>query len=638
MERVWNQGNGNPDGLPRVFLIYSAHMRILTVVLILSLAAVARLGAQDQETLRRLQVAQSLEQAGEWAKAAAIYEDLLRTDPLNYITFDGLRRAYVQLKEYGKAYDLVERRLAQRPTEIHLVVQLGGLAYDAGNPVRADSLWSSALLASGSSRQLVVQVAQQMQERRLYDRAIRTFETGRQLTKRPDDFVEELALLHSATQAYDKAVEEYLRLLRTAPHQLGYIQSRIASFTMKEDGLRSARAVVQSAIDRTPNDVPLRSLMTWLAVEQSDHDSARRHVRVIDSLSNANGVELYNFAQRCLREQAYRSAAEAFQSAMERGPGGPLVMQARLGYARATEGLADRDTSARRSRSDDGMASESFPTLDRAVALYREIVRDAPGSDAAVQALFRIGVVAFERTFDLDGALDAFRKVTQIPRAGAMAWEAHLRASDVHIARNDLAGAAASLRAIGPGAPQEIRDRVTFQQARLLAYEGQVDSALVLLGPLAGALNRDLANDALGLQIFLKEHRASPPALSAYLRADLLQRQHKFAEALAQFTKVATDFPTTLISDNALLQAADLLVLLSRPAEAVAAYRAFVDERTSSMLRDRALFRAGDVTERALNDGPAALKLYELFLETFPHSLHIEDVRARILRLRGDAS
>jgi tetratricopeptide (TPR) repeat protein len=613
-------------------------MRILIAVLILSLAPAFRLGAQDQETLRRLQVAQSLEQAGEWAKAAAIYEDLLRADPLNYMTFDGLRRAYVQLKEYGKAYDLVAWRLSQRPSEVFLVVQLGGLAYDGGNVVRADSLWSTALQAAGNNRQLVVQVAQQMQERRLYDRAIRTFEAGRQLTKRPDDFVEELALLHSATQAYDKAVEEYLRLLRAAPHQLGYIQSRIASFTMKEDGLRSASAVVQAAIDRTPNDVPLRSLMAWLAVERSDYSSALQQYRVIDSLSNANGVELYNFAQRCLREQAYRPAADAFRSTIERGPKGPLVMQARLGYARATEGLADRDTSARRTGPGDATASESFPTLDGAVALYREIVRDAPGSDVAVQALFRIGVVAFERTFDLDGALEAFRQVAQIPRAGAMTWEAHLRASDVHLARNDLAGAAASLQAISPAAPQEIRDRVIFHRARLSAYEGQVDSALALLGPLAGAVNRDLANDALSLQIFLKEHRASTPALNAYLRAELMQRQRKYAEALAQFQKVATDFPTTLISDNALLHAADLLVLLNRPAEAVAAYRAFVDERTSSMLRDRALFRAGNVTERALNDAPAALKLYELFLETFPHSLHVEDVRARIRRLRGDAS
>ncbi|MCU0452759.1 MAG: tetratricopeptide repeat protein [Bacteroidetes bacterium] len=614
-------------------------MRLLTATLALSFVVIPHLAAQEQpDVLRRVQLAQSLEQAGEWAKAAGIYEDLLRTDSLNFMTFDGLRRAYVQLKEYGKASSLIERRLAHRPSEVFLVAQLGGLAYDAGNIARADSLWGAVLQTAGHNRQMVVLVAQQMQERRLYDRAIQTFEAGRALTKNPHDFVEDLALLHSATQSYGKAAAEYLRLLRSAPHQLGYIQSRIASFTMKQEGLRDARSVVEAAIEDRPTEVPLRSLMAWLAVEQSDYPAALQQYRAIDSLSNASGVELYNFAQRCLREHAYGPAADAFRHAIARGPAGPLILQSRLGYARAMEELAVRDTAAARMTSTGSTASESFPSLDAAVTLYRELVRDAPGSDVAVQALFRVGVVAYERTFDLDGALDAFLQVTRIPRAGAMAWEAYLRASDVCLAKNDLAGTAAALRSIPATASPEIQDRVIFSQARLAAYEGRVDSALALLGPLAVAVDRDLANDAIGLQVFLKEHRTAMPALTGFLRGELLQRQRKYAEALAQFRGVATEFPTALISDHALVQAADLLVLLSRPVEAVAAYRAFVDERTMSMLRDRALFRAGDVTERSLKDPAAALKVYDLFLETFPHSLYVEEVRIRIRRLRGEVS
>jgi len=390
-----------------------------SISFLLLFSAAGMLLAQDQELTRKLQLGQSLEQAGEWSRAVILYEDLVRSDSLNYVYFDALRRAYTQLKEYRKAIVLVERRISQHPGETFLLAHAGGLTFDSGETVRADSLWKTALRLHPGNRQMIVLVAQQMQERRLYEQAIHTFESGREATKNPVDFVEELALLHSARQSYGAAVEEYLRLLGAAPHQLGYVESRIASFTMKEEGVQRARVVVQAAVDRSPGDVTFRSLLAWLAIEQGDHRTALKEYRMIDELSKANGRELYGFAQRALREQAFQVAAEAFQAVSAAGSSSVLYLPARLGYARAMESLSLRDTMiAASSVETSGTTAESFPTLDRAVALYREIVHDAPQSDAAVQALYRIGLVAFERSFDLDGALTAFRQVQGMPRAG----------------------------------------------------------------------------------------------------------------------------------------------------------------------------------------------------------------------------
>ena len=616
-------------------------MRHFTIPLICSALLVfpAPLLAQDPDQSRQLQLAQSLEQAGEWTRASVLYEGLYRADSLNYVYFDALRRAYIQLKEYRKAIDLVQRRIVLRPGEAFLTAQLGGLTYDEGEPVRADSLWNVALLLQPANRQMYVIVAQQMQERRLYDKAIRTYEAGRGATRNPVDFVEELALLHSATQAYGSAVEEYLLLLRAAPHQLGYIQSRIASFTMKAEGVHSARTVVQAAVERTPADVPLRTLLAWLAIEQGDHAAALEQYRIIDRLANANGNELYGFGQRAMREQAFRTAADAFRDVIAVGSASPLFLPARLGYARAMEEIVVRDTAVHaETRAANGDAAESFPSLDQAVSLYREIVRDAPNSDAAVQALYRVGVIALERTFDLDGALAAFTQVQRLPRAGGLGWEAALAAAEVNIARNDLATASASLRTIPSGAPPEIRDRVVFKQAQIASFEARFDSALAILGTLAGAVDRDLANDAIGLQVFLQENRSVEAALAAFIRGDLLQRQRKYSEALSKFQGVVKDFPTALLLEDALLRTGELQVLLGRPAEAVAVFRRMFAELKTSMLRDRALFRAGDVTERSLRDHAGALEIYEQFLQEFPHSLFTEEVRQRIRRLRGDAS
>lgn len=612
---------------------------VRTISFLFLFAATGVLTAQDQEVTRKLQLAQSLEQAGDWSQAIVLYEELARTDPSSYVFFDGLRRAYAQTKQYGKAIALVERRLTARPGEAFLLAQLGGLTYDDGNATRADSLWGAALRSQPANRQMIVLVAQQMQERRLYERAIRTYTTGRETTKNPVDFVEELALLHSARQSYGSAVEEYLRLLRAAPHQLGYIQSRIASFTMREEGIRQASAAVQAAVERSPGEVPLRTLMAWLAIERGDHKAALEEYRTIDRLSKANGAELYGFAQRAMREKAYCESAEAFRSVFEIGATSALYLPARLGYARAMEALAVRDTTVRTPVAvTTEPAAESYPTIDRAVALYREIVKDAPNSDAAVQALYRIGVVAFERSFDLDGALAAFQQVQRMPRPGALGWEAALAAADVQLARNDLTGAGASLNTIAPQAPQEIQDRVVFKRAQVAMYGSAFDSALTLLGTLVGGVDRDLANDAIGLQIFLRENLGARPALSAFTRGDLLQRQRKHAEALQQFQEVMKVYPNAPLVDDAWLGTGELLDLLGRPSDAVISLQRMFNEQKTSKLRDRALFRAGEITERSLRDGPKALEIYEQFLQEFPHSLFSEEVRQRIRRLRGDAS
>src|SRR3989338_5148998 len=310
-------------------------MRALTAVTFLIAGALSVLVAQGPDQTRKLQLAPSLEQAGEIEQASIIYEQLVQSDSTNYVFFEALRRAYVQLKEYDKAIRLVERRRAFRPGDVLLTAQLGVLYYDRGDTVQAAALWNAAINEQPKIRQIYALIAQQMMERRLYDKAIAMYTRGRVATGNPVEFVEDLALLLSATQDYRGAVEEYLRLLRSAPQQLGYIQSRIASFTLRQDGLTAARATVALEVKRSPNDIPVRTLLAWLAMEQGDYDAALEHYRVIDRVARANGSELYNFAQRSAREGSYRIAAAAYKEILDNYASAPTRPYARFGYARA---------------------------------------------------------------------------------------------------------------------------------------------------------------------------------------------------------------------------------------------------------------------------------------------------------------
>ena len=611
-------------------------MRALTAVTFLIAGALSVLVAQDPDQTRKLQLAQSLEQAGEIEQASIIYEQLVQSDSTNYVFFEALRRAYVQLKEYDKAIRLVERRRAFRPGDVLLTAQLGGLYYDRGDTVQAAALWNAAINEQPKIRQIYALIAQQMMERRLYDKAIAMYTRGRVATGNPVEFVEDLALLRSATQDYRGAVEEYLRLLRSAPQQLGYIQSRIASFTLRQDGLTAARATVASEVERSPNDIPVRTLLAWLAMEQGDYDAALEHYRVIDRVARANGSELYNFAQRSAREGSYRIAAAAYKEILDNYASAPTRPYARFGYARAVEELSAADSVRPVEPASGASIAESYISIDRSVALYEEIVRDYPNTEPAFQSMFRIGFVKYTRLFDLDGALTAFASIRRESRAGALVAESILLSSDVAVAKNDLVAAREILKSMPAGAPQEARDRGSFRNAQIAYYGTLFDTALALLAPLTSAVDRDLANDALSLQYFIAENNANKDALEAYVRAEILVRQRKHSEALVRFEEILRTAPQALLADDAMIQSAELHVALGKPLNALQVLQKIVSEMPSSIVRDRAQFRFAEICETILRDTPRAVREYERFLEVFPHSLYTEEVRKRIRSLRGD--
>ena len=64
----------------------------LTAMVVMLLAS--QLCSQQGDVTTKLRLAQSFEQSGDWARAAALYESMLNDNPQNYVVFEGLRRSY----------------------------------------------------------------------------------------------------------------------------------------------------------------------------------------------------------------------------------------------------------------------------------------------------------------------------------------------------------------------------------------------------------------------------------------------------------------------------------------------------------------------------------------------------------------
>jgi tetratricopeptide (TPR) repeat protein len=604
--------------------------------------------SQQVDLATKLRLAQSFEQGGEWEKAAAIYESLLKTDPDGFVVLDGLRRSYTEMKEYDKAINLVRQQLRTKPQDENLLSWLGGLYDLSGKPQTADSVWHVVLGKDRKNANLYRLVANQLIEHREYERAVQIYLEGREGTNNPLLFLEELASLYGALHRYEAAASEYVRLVRSNTQQLTYVEARLSSFTGRDEARRAALMVVQKEARETPDHVAILTLLAWLYMDGKEFDAALEQYRTIDRLSKAKGQEIFQFGQRASQERAYAVAAKAFREVIEKNERQDILPLARLGQARALEELSsENDANSRLSGNLPGpippvqenvRVTESQPSFQGALALYDGLTRDYPNTDIAMQAFFRKGIIRFNRFFDLNGATAAFDTVRKLPYNGILMIEATMSLGEIQTARNDLLRARQEYERLLIMAPEQYRDRVLYRIAELAYFEARFDSAASTLQRISTNLGNDMANDALQLLYFIQENKAAgQEALAEFARADLLVRQRKFSEALAQFESVASRFATTPLFDDAMMKTGELQLLLDRTDSALVVFRRIVNDMPTSILRDRAQMKIGELYEGRLKDKKKAIEAYESVLANYPASLFVEEARKRIRILRGDS-
>jgi tetratricopeptide (TPR) repeat protein len=613
--------------------------RKILVALLLIAASVGR--AQETDQMTKLRLAQRFEQAGEWERAVALYEELYRSEPANYVYLDGLQRSYTQVKEYGKAVKIIRAYLRVRPNDVNLMTTLGGLYYDSGDEQRADSIWKAVIDVNPQNAHLYRLVAGEMMEHRLYDECIRTYTAARSISKNKALFADELGNLYTALQQYASAAREYAQLVQTSPDQLLLAQSRMSVFTSKPDGLKAAAEVVHTEVEEAPDNIALHRLYAWILLEDRGYDLALDQYREIDKRTNADGKELFDFAQRLSREHEYRTAAEAFKEIVDQGKNPSLLPYARFGYARAIEELSEKSDTTdgvfdSRDQSPKPALASSY---QKAVQLYEAIVAASPGSDLAMQSLFRIGMIRYEKLFDLDAALDALNRIQNIPQATQVFYDAVNAVGLIQEAQNDLPAARNTFEKLSLGPLKSYRDQATFRLAELDYFEAHFDSSLAELKRFDANPATDLANDALELQYFIQENNSTAPdALAEFAEAELLIRQRKYSESLTRFQDILRRFPAAMLVDDGYLKIGDLHLRMKQPNEALTAFRYVADSMQTSILQDRAEYLIGEVYWKFLGDKPAAIAAYEKLLAQHPRSLYAEDARKRIRTLRGDNS
>ena len=155
---------------------------------------------------------------------------------------------------------------------------------------------------------------------------------------------------------------------------------------------------------------------------------------------------------------------------------------------------------------------------------------------------------------------------------------------------------------------------------------------MIQAAPVRTAAKTDtVQNDLLEFYLLLRESRQDSAALATYGSGLWLAEQRQLSEALTRFDQAQQLARSLPLKEKLRFECITLLRRLGRGREALElAARLAADSTAFSP--DLALLAIAEIHEEI--DGPRqALQVLESFLEKYPESIYIEQVRGRIRRL-----
>lgn len=610
-------------------------LQAVIVVLLLAASTNRECPAQAGSETTRFQLADTYLRAGQYDRAISLLEDLYSGNP-EYAFYNKLKQAYENTKQYDKAIGLIDGRMESDDNQPVLLSERARILYLADRVDEAFETWDMAVARAPDDAANYRMVYQSLFQVREFDRAIALLEEARTKLGDTSLFRRDLGALYTQTSQYDKAMSEYVGLLREDPRHLATIKSNIARFADQEGVVQESVAVLEEAVREEPLNADLRELLGWLYVESGLFDRAFDTYRAIDRLQNHQGRTLFSFAGQALSARSYEVAEQAFSEILQRYPTNAIAPEALRGLAEVNVAWARQlgeHVSPNGDRSD-------APHYEKALDLYDQFLERYPVSQSVPYVLLDSGRLLQEVFHDFENARTRYDEVLASHKSSSAADEAEFEKGRLNVTLGQLEDARLEFGRIADRLHTgDLAEEARYEAALVHFYRGEFEAAKALVGALKENTSNDTANDAIGLRVLLIENEA-PDSLNRpmqlFAHAMLLQRQLKLKEALANLDSLLVDFSGNDLTDDAAFLKAQVLEQQFDFEAANAAFLQLALQFPKSFLADRSLFRAARIQETQMDDVDGALESYSRLLVDYPGSLLAAQARERIRILRGD--
>lgn len=570
---------------------------------------------------------------GEYEKAELYYKKIYSksSQPVYFDRYITCLERQDKIEEAAKKLD---KEISKNPNQVMWLVKLGDLEMRLGNERGAKKSWDEALRYLNKSPGNTVTVAREFASLGQNQYALEAYEIGKKNLQGFYTFNIEIAELYGAEGNYDKMVDLYLELIAINPAYLQSVQNMLnRNFNLDDpwsDQVELIRKRLLIQVNQNPENETFAEMLIWMYMKIDDYQSAFIQVKALDRRMDLKGQRMLGFARLARKNRKYDVTQQAYSYVAKAAP-----HESALWYLAQVELLSVRKDQL------DVTPGDLKSEYGNLATEYQEVLKTMPISDQNVPYYKEWAEILAYRTNQSDSALVILQKIID---DGGVSKENQTRVKiqmgDIFIMKNEIWDAALYyMQAEKAFKYDELGDIAKLRGAKIAYYTGDFQWAAAQLDVLKGSTSKLTANDALYLSNLITDNTGldtSFVAMEMFAAADLCVAQKRYEEALRTYDLITVQFPGHMLTDDIWMRKYQVAMERNQIDNARDALLEITTKYSYDILGDDALYHLAKLYDERYDDPNKAKEIYFQFLNEYPSSLYIEEVRENYRRLRGD--
>lgn len=600
-----------------------------------TLVALGFAAALFAQSTNPIQLAEEYLQQGEVEKAKAEFEKLARNRQILPLIHDSYFNLLLSEKSFDEAEKYLKYAIRQLPNDFNYEVDMAVLYRTMKLEDQADKHLDQLIeeIAKDSDerqkRNNIRILAQMLFQKDFREKAIKTYEVGREVFGDSDMFALDLATVYRVMGEKEKMIREYLHFSKTQPTSVGFVKNSLQRYLEEPEDMDLLEGVLYEFIQEEAGNPVYNELLIWTHLQQKNFSAALRQARALDRRLDNRAHNILNVGIIAYENKDYKNAAKAFEyiiADFKESPNFRLAQRYSL--------LAEEE-----------VIKQSYPVdtmrVRQLIGKYQSFKEESKDLFTALEAQRRIALLQAFQLNKIDTAIATLTELVQQPIGKhRILAEAKMDLADIYLLDQQpwesilLYGQVERMFKDEP-----LGYMAKLKSAKLSYFKGEFELAQSHLDILKLATSREIANDALDLSILIKNNTvfdSTDVVMQDYANVELMIFQNQRTEALAAMDSMLAKYDRHSITDEVLMLKAQTLRQLGEFEQALNALRLINEKYSYDILADDALYLTGVILEEDLKKSDEAMKVYNDLLTRFKGSIYVAEARNRFRTLRGD--